>query len=169
MRTGRRAPVRLRLMSTNHATFGAGCFWGVEAEFRRVEGVVNTEVGYAGGPGNEVTYEEVCSGRSGHAEVVHIEFDPERVSFDDLLGVFFSIHDPTQLNRQGPDIGTQYRSVVFVRDDEQHAAATASIKAQGEGTVTEVAPFTTYARAEDYHQQYLAKRGQIACASTIRR
>jgi len=155
--------------STSQATFGAGCFWGIEAEFRRVEGVVSTEVGYAGGASSETDYKAVCSGRTGHAEVVRVDFDPERVRFEDLLRLFFSIHDPTQLNRQGPDVGTQYRSVIFFHDAEQETAAQAAKTEQGAGVVTEISPVTTYVPAEDFHQQYLAKRGQIACASTIRR
>ena len=142
--------------------FGAGCFWGVEAEFRRVEGVVDTEVGYAGGSKVPTTYQEVCGGRTGHAEVVRIEYDPERVAFEDLLAIFFTIHDPTQLNRQGPDVGTQYRSVVFFHDAEQEAAAISAVDAYP-GAVTQIAPAGEFWRAEEYHQQYLAKRGQDSC------
>jgi peptide-methionine (S)-S-oxide reductase len=148
------------------ATFAAGCFWGIEAAFRKVEGVVSTEVGYTGGETQDPTYEQVCTGRSGHAEAVHLEFDPERVTYDELLEVFWNIHDPTTPNRQGPDIGTQYRSAIFVHDDAQEAAATAS-KAQlqangrfGAGIVTEITPAGPFYRAEDYHQQFTEKRGR---------
>jgi peptide-methionine (S)-S-oxide reductase len=148
------------------ATFAAGCFWGIEAAFRKVEGVVSTEVGYTGGETQDPTYEQVCTGRSGHAEAVHLEFDPERVTYDELLEVFWNIHDPTTPNRQGPDIGTQYRSAIFVHNDAQEAAATAS-KAQlqangrfGAGIVTEITPAGPFYRAEDYHQQFTEKRGR---------
>ena len=149
--------------------FGAGCFWGVEAEFRRVEGVVDTEVGYAGGDQVPTTYQDVCSGRTGHAEVVRIEYDVERVAYEDLLAIFFTIHDPTQLNRQGADVGTQYRSVIFFFDKEQATAARAAKGRLDERVVTSIDMVTSYVKAEEYHQQYLAKRGQVACASTIRK
>ncbi|MHC4954823.1 MAG: peptide-methionine (S)-S-oxide reductase MsrA [Planctomycetota bacterium] len=156
-------------MTTRQATFGAGCFWGVEAEFRRREGVVSTEVGYAGGSVDNASYRQVCSGMTGHAEVVRVEFDPERVSYAALVRLFFSIHDPTQLNRQGPDVGTQYRSVIFFHDTEQETAARVAKDEQGPGVVTQIEPAGPFWRAEDDHQQYFEKRGQIACASTIRR
>jgi len=147
------------------ATFGAGCFWGVEATFRRVPGVTSTAVGYAGGDVDHPTYELVCSGQTGHAEVVQVDYDPEQVSYDALLDVFWECHDPTQLNRQGPDIGRQYRTAIFTHDDEQTAAAKAS-KAKLEEShryarpiMTEITPLGTFWRAEDYHQQYLEKRG----------
>jgi peptide-methionine (S)-S-oxide reductase len=151
------------------ATFGAGCFWGVEATFRRVEGVVDTAVGYAGGHTDNPTYAEVCSHGSGHAEVVQIEYDPARVPYEKLLDTFWNSHDPTQLNRQGPDIGDQYRSVIFFHTPEQEAAAVkskADLEARGAfgkpiATVIEAAP--TFWRAEEYHQRYLEKRGQAAC------
>src|SRR3954471_20575514 len=108
------------------ATFGAGCFWGVEADFRQVEGVVNTEVGYSGGTTENPTYHDVCTDQTGHAEVVRVEYDPDKVSYEELLDVFWKSHDPTTLNRQGPDIGTQYRSVIFYHDESQHKAAVAS-------------------------------------------
>ena len=145
------------------ATFAAGCFWGVEATFRKVEGVVETEVGYTGGDTENPTYEEVCGGRTGHAEAVQVRFDPARVSYDELLEVFWNLHDPTTLNRQGPDVGTQYRSAVFVHDDEQGAAAGASKQRLEESgryrgpIVTEILPAGPFHRAEDYHQQYFEK------------
>jgi peptide-methionine (S)-S-oxide reductase len=151
------------------ATFGAGCFWGIEAAFRTVDGVTATAVGYSGGALDNPTYREVCSGRTGHAEVVQVTFDPERVSYEELLEVFWGAHDPTTLNRQGPDIGTQYRSAIFTHGPEQEAAARAS-KARQEAAgrfrrdiVTEIAPAREFYMAEDYHQQYLEKRGVVAC------
>ena len=154
------------------ATFGAGCFWGVEAAFQEVEGVVSTAVGYSGGHLQKPTYQDVCSGRTGHAEVVQLEYDPARVSYDQLLDVFWENHDPTTLNRQGPDIGEQYRSAIFFHTPEQEAAAKAS-KARLEGSgryrrpiVTEITPASEFWRGEDYHQRYLEKRGLAHC--TIR-
>jgi len=151
------------------ATFGAGCFWGVEAAFRQVNGVKATTVGYAGGTLENPTYKDVCSGRTGHAEVVEVEFDPALVSYEDLLKVFWENHDPTTLNRQGPDVGEQYRSAIFYHTPEQEAAARASKAALEEsGTyrraiVTEITPAPTFYRAEDYHQQYFEKRGISHC------
>ncbi|MFP4616348.1 MAG: peptide-methionine (S)-S-oxide reductase MsrA [Thiohalorhabdus sp.] len=145
------------------ATFGAGCFWGVEAAFRRVEGVTDVTVGYSGGTTEHPTYEQVCTGRTGHAEVVQVEYDPQRVRYEDLLEVFWSVHDPTQVNRQGPDVGTQYRSVILCHDAEQEAAARASRdRAQGRfraEIATEIVPFEAFYPAEEYHQRYLEKRG----------
>ncbi len=149
------------------AIFGAGCFWGVEAAFRRVPGVIETAVGYAGGGLENPTYEDVCSGRSGHAEVVRVGFDPAKVSYAQLLAVFWASHDPTSLNRQGPDVGEQYRSAVFFHGPEQEAAAVASkekLKASGKlrrKIVTEITPAPAFYMAEDYHQQYLEKRGRV--------
>jgi peptide-methionine (S)-S-oxide reductase len=164
----RQSRQRGRAMAT--ATFGAGCFWGVEAAFRQVPGVLSTAVGYAGGSLAKPTYEQVCSGRTGHAEVVQVEYDPDKVSYEQLLDVFWSNHDPTQLNRQGPDIGTQYRSVIFAHDAEQRQIASAS-KAEIDNSarfrrpiVTEILPFSAFYRAEEYHQQYLEKRGLAHCA-----
>ncbi len=160
-------------MST--ATFAAGCFWGVEAEFRKVEGVLRTEVGYTGGSTDNPTYQSVCAGKTGHAEAVRLEFDPAVVSYEDLLAVFWRLHDPTQLNRQGPDSGTQYRTAVFFHDDLQEQAARASLDAESASgrhagpVVTETTSASTWWRAEEYHQQYLANRGQDQCATTIRR
>jgi peptide-methionine (S)-S-oxide reductase len=155
------------------ATFGAGCFWGVEAAFRRIEGVTRTEVGYEGGSTERPSYQDVCSHTTGHAEVVEVTYDPEQVSYDELLDVFWAEHDPTQLNRQGPDIGDQYRSVVFVHEDEQRAAAEASrdrLAASGRWPrpiVTVIEPAQTFWPAEDYHQQYLEKRGLSSCTVTL--
>ncbi|HXE75702.1 MAG TPA: peptide-methionine (S)-S-oxide reductase MsrA [Candidatus Xenobia bacterium] len=154
---------------TEKATFGAGCFWGVEAAFRQVKGVKATAVGYAGGHTKNPTYKEVCTDATGHAEVVQVEYDPAEVSYDRLLGVFWASHDPTQRNRQGPDVGTQYRSVIFFHTAEQERAAReskAALEASGRFTrpiVTEILPAPEFWRAEDYHQQYLEKRGLSTC------
>jgi len=151
------------------ATFGAGCFWGVEAAFRQVAGVVATAVGYEGGTFENPTYRDVCTDKTGHAEVVEVRYDPSRVSYEDLLRVFWENHNPTQLNRQGPDAGTQYRSVIFFHTPEQQAAALASKEALARSgrynkpIVTEIVPASTFYRAEDYHQQYLEKRGLASC------
>jgi peptide-methionine (S)-S-oxide reductase len=151
------------------ASFAAGCFWGVEAAFRQVEGVLSTAVGYSGGHSENPSYEEVCSGRTGHAETVLVDYDPSRISYDRLLDVFWENHDPTQLNRQGPDVGEQYRSVIFFHTPEQEAAARASReKLEKSGRyrrpiVTQIEPATKFYRAEDYHQQYLEKRGLAHC------
>jgi peptide-methionine (S)-S-oxide reductase len=155
------------------ATFGAGCFWGVEAAFRQLDGVTRTRVGYSGGHSENPTYEDVCSHTTGHAEVVEVTYDPERVSDEQLLDVFWHKHDPTQLNRQGWDIGDQYRSVVFVHDDEQREAALRS-KASEQAhwsapIVTQVEPAETFYEAEDYHQQYLEKRGRSTCTPALAR
>lgn len=151
------------------ATFGAGCFWGVEAAFRQVPGVLSTTVGYLGGTMENPTYRDVCTGRTGHAEVVEVAYDAERLTYDDLLTIFWENHDPTTLNRQGPDVGTQYRSAIFYHDDAQQAAAAAS-KDERERSgryrkpiVTEITPATAFYSAEDYHQQYLEKRGLSSC------
>src|SRR5215208_5393254 len=147
------------------ATFGAGCFWGVEAAFRSVEGVTATAVGYEGGATDRPTYEAVCSHTTGHAEVVQVEFDPETVPYERLLEVFWAEHDPTQLDRQGSDVGDQYRSVIFFHDADQERAARASLDAEEASgrhrrpIVTQIVPAETFWRAEDYHQQYLEKRG----------
>jgi peptide-methionine (S)-S-oxide reductase len=151
------------------ATFGGGCFWGVEAVFRRVPGVVATTVGYMGGTLRSPTYKDVCTDRTGHAEVVQVEYDPAKVSYEELLKVFFENHDPTTLNQQGPDVGTQYRSVIFFHDPAQEAAARASKeRLTRNGTysrpiVTDIVPATEFWRAEEYHQQYLEKRGLAQC------
>jgi len=151
------------------ATFGAGCFWGVEDAFRKVEGVVSTRVGYMGGHTENPTYEDVCTGLTGHAEVVEVTFDPEVVGYRDLLDVFWSIHDPTTLNRQGPDVGEQYRSVIFYHSDEQRKEALESRRRLEESgrfmdrIVTAIEPAGTFYEAEEYHQQYLEKNPQRRC------
>ena len=158
-------------MTDRHETaiFGAGCFWGVEEAFRRIEGVVDATVGYAGGHTESPTYREVCSGRTGHAEVVQVTFDPARVSYRDLLDAFWSLHDPTQVNRQGPDVGSQYRSLILVNSPEQEAAARES-KAALEASrqlprpvATAIEPAGPFWPAEEYHQRYLEKRGIWSC------
>src|ERR687887_1601241 len=155
------------------ATFGAGCFWGVEAAFRQLEGVTRTRVGYTGGTLENPTYEDVCSHTTGHAEVVEVTYDPEQVSYERLLEVFWGKHDPTQLNRQGWDIGDQYRSVIFFHDEEQRAAAEGSkaeLDASGryrKPIVTVIEPAQTFFRAEEYHQQYLEKRGRATCTPAL--
>lgn len=147
------------------ATFGAGCFWGIEAAFRKVPGVLSTSVGYVGGSFANPTYEDVCSGETGHAEVVQVEYDPSQLSYEEILDVFWTIHDPTTLNRQGPDIGTQYRSAIFFHNPEQEAAARTSKKRlQISGRfekpiVTEITSASEFYRAEEYHQRYFEKRG----------
>jgi peptide-methionine (S)-S-oxide reductase len=153
------------------ATFGAGCFWGVEAEFRRISGVIDTAVGYAGGHLDNPTYEAVCTDRTGHAEVVQVTYDPEKVSYEELLEVFWTAHDPTQLNRQGPDVGTQYRSVIFYHDLDQKAEAEES-RAHFESLgryrrpiVTQIVAAAPFYRAEEYHQRYLEKRGLESCSA----
>jgi len=154
---------------TEKATFGAGCFWGVEATLRQIPGVKATAVGYMGGTLKSPTYKDVCTDRTGHAEVVEVEFDPAQVSYESLLQVFWENHDPTQLNRQGPDTGTQYRTVIFYHSPEQQAVATASKEERQQSgaykrpIVTQIVPATEFWRAEDYHQQYLEKRGMANC------
>ncbi len=151
------------------ATFGAGCFWGVEAAFQRVSGVVDTTVGYSGGETPNPTYKDVCTDETGHAEVVQVAFDPRKVSYEQLLDVFWQAHDPTQVNRQGPDFGTQYRSAIFFHSPEQEAAAKqsrAALEASGKlkrPIATEITPASTFYRAEEYHQKYLQKRGVASC------
>ena len=151
------------------AVFGAGCFWGVEARFNEMAGVLDTAVGYAGGEMDHPTYKEVCGGRTGHAEVVEVTFDSSRVRYEELLDTYFALHDPTQLNRQGPDYGTQYRSVIFTQTGEQVAEARAKItELNASGSfrrpiVTQVLPSATFWKAEEYHQRYLEKRGMVSC------
>lgn len=151
------------------AMFGAGCFWGVEEAFRTMEGVKDTKVGYSGGATENPTYEQVCTDRTGHAEVIYIEFDPAVVSYEQLLDKFFTIHDPTQLNRQGPDVGKQYRTAVFFYSPEQEKAAKEKIEQLGksgkfrEPIATEVTPAAKFYPAEEYHQRYLQKRGVNVC------
>ena len=146
---------------TEKATFGAGCFWGVEAAFRKVDGVIEATSGYSGGRVKDPSYGDVCTGATGHAEVVEVEYDPERVSYEELLEVFWDEHDPTQVNRQGPDVGTQYRSVIFFHTPEQETTARASVeKVQArykKPIATEITPVSEFYRAEDYHQRYFEK------------
>ncbi len=155
--------------SREKATFGAGCFWGVEATFRELNGVTATAVGYCGGEFANPSYPDVCTGLTGHAEVVEVEYKPSEISYEQLLDVFWQSHDPTTLNRQGPDVGTQYRSVIFFHTPEQESAARKSKEALdlsrsfGRSIVTEITPASTFYRAEEYHQRYLEKRGLAHC------
>lgn len=154
---------------TELATFGAGCFWGVEEDFRHIPGVLSTAVGYSGGTMVNPTYRDVCTGSTGHAEVVQIEFDPSVVGYETLVEAFFRLHNPTTMNRQGPDVGTQYRSAIFTHSPEQAEIAQkvkdrlTEAKAFPRPIVTEITPASPFYRAEEYHQLYLAKRGQKSC------
>lgn len=156
-------------MQESVALFGAGCFWGVEAAFRKMEGVTATAVGYAGGSTENPTYREVCSDHTGHAEVVQVQFDPEKVSYDELLAAFWDLHDPTQVNRQGPDFGSQYRSVIFYHDEGQRKAAEESKQALEDSgkhdkpIATKIEPAPKFYMAEQYHQRYLEKKGLATC------
>ncbi len=154
---------------TETATFGAGCFWGIEAEFRRIPGVIDAAAGYSGGHTVNPTYKDVCTDETGHAEVVQVTFDPSKVSYEQLLDAFWQMHDPTQVNRQGPDFGSQYRTAIFFHSPEQKAAAEKSktaLQASGKfrkPIATEITPAVPFYRAEDYHQRYLEKRGAASC------
>jgi peptide-methionine (S)-S-oxide reductase len=154
------------------ATFAAGCFWGVEAAFREIDGVVQTAVGYTGGHTPQPTYEQVCGHATGHAEAVEAWFDPASVSYEQLLDAFWQIHDPTTRDRQGLDIGSQYRSAIFFHSPEQQAAASASLEGEQakrrREIVTEIVPASAFYRAEEYHQRYFEKSGRAACAATLR-
>lgn len=155
--------------STEQAMFAAGCFWHVEAAFQHAKGVESTAVGYSGGVTKNPSYEDVCSGRTGHAETVLVEYDPQQVSYKELLDIFWDIHDPTTPNRQGPDVGTQYRSAIFYFTPEQERAARESLaRLVSEGryrrpVVTEIAPASEFFRAEEYHQRYFEKHGRMTC------
>ena len=154
-------------VATEKATFAAGCFWGVEVDFRNTPGVTAVQVGYTGGHADSPTYEQVCSGTTGHAEAVEVTFDPKEVSYAELVDAFWELHDPTQVNRQGWDVGTQYRSAIFTHSPEQTAIASES-KARAEARLqrpiaTEIVPATTFWPAEEYHQQYLVKQGRATC------
>jgi len=157
-------------MMLEKATFAAGCFWHVEATFRKAKGVVSARVGYTGGKIENPTYKDVCMDRTGHAEAIEVEYDSAVVSYDDLLSVFWDVHDPTTVNRQGPDVGSQYRSVIFYHSPDQKAAAIASKERlqatdryRREKIVTEIVPATAFYPAEDYHQRYFEKRGMASC------
>jgi peptide-methionine (S)-S-oxide reductase len=160
------------LEGIERAIFAAGCFWGVDAAFREIEGVVATRVGYTGGTTTSPTYEQVCSGRTGHAEAVQVWFDPNAVSYDELLDAFWSVHDPTQRNRQGWDFGSQYRSAIFFHDADQEEQAIASREEQqtklSKPIATEIVPAPAFYDAEEYHQRYFEKHGGAACATTLR-
>ncbi|MBN2155331.1 MAG: peptide-methionine (S)-S-oxide reductase MsrA [Candidatus Lokiarchaeota archaeon] len=157
------------------ATFGGGCFWGVEARFREYKGVLFTRVGYTGGRTDKPTYKEVCTDKTGHAEAVEITYNPDLISYEDLLNIFFEVHDPTQVNRQGVDIGTQYRSVIFYHNEKQKKKAEEIIKRLTESEAfkkpiaTQLVPATTFWEAEDYHQRYYEKQGKVSCLFTLKR
>jgi peptide-methionine (S)-S-oxide reductase len=178
--TGRRSPSAgsgsrvdgRGVQRAQRATFAAGCFWGVEASFREIEGVLDTDVGYTGGRTSDPSYEQVCSGTTGHAESVEVWFDPSIISYGELLRTFWSVHDPTTLDRQGWDFGNQYRSAIFFHDADQERLAVASRDEQQglltKSIVTEIAPASTFYAAEDYHQRYFEKHGGAVCATTLR-
>ncbi len=159
-------------MSQEHATFAAGCFWGVEAAFRQIPGVVDVVSGYTGGHVDDPTYRQVCGHSTGHAEAVDVTFDPQRVSYDDLLKAFWQIHDPTQVNRQGPDVGDQYRSAIFIHSPAQEQAAVASRTREQSNhsapIATQIVAATTFWPAEEYHQRYFEKNGGAACHIPVR-
>ena len=155
-------------MTTHIATFAAGCFWGVEAEFRKLPGIIDTQVGYTGGHTENPTYNQVCSDTTGHAEAIQITFDPKKLSYEKLLETFWNIHDPTTYHRQGPDIGSQYRSAIFFHDKEQQELAEISKTKQqstlSESIVTEIVPASIFYSAEEYHQRYVEKQGKSGCS-----
>lgn len=152
---------------TEKATFAAGCFWGIEAAFKQIKGVLSTTVGYTGGSLDKPTYKDVCSGKTGHAEAVLVEFDPKKVTYDQILKIFWKIHDPTQINRQGPDVGSQYRSTIFYHDQKQKKAALSSLakeqKRHAKPIATKIVKATKFWPAEDYHQDYYGKH-EAGCA-----
>ena len=157
----------MQTKGVHKATFGAGCFWHVEKAFREMKGVQSTAVGFMGGRVSNPSYEQVCTGKTGHAEVVQVAYDPDEVSYEELLALFWKIHDPTTLNRQGPDIGEQYRSVVFFHTSEQEKTARRSkekLTGTGRPIVTQIVPAYSFWRAEEYHQQYLRKQGLKTCS-----
>ncbi|MBD3186075.1 peptide-methionine (S)-S-oxide reductase MsrA [Candidatus Bathyarchaeota archaeon] len=160
-------------MNTRKAIFAAGCFWGVEETFRHLEGVVNTTVGYTGGTTPNPTYKQVCTGKTGHAEAVLVEYNPDMISYEQLLQAFWKCHDPTQVNRQGPDVGTQYRSAIFYHDEQQRKLAEASkknLENSGRFTrpvATRIVPVEPFYKAEEYHQQYLEKNGRSHCVTFL--
>ena len=162
-------------MMEDKATFGGGCFWGVEARFREYKGVISTRVGYTGGKTENPTYKDVCANTSGHAEAVEVTFDPEKLAYHELLDVFFEVHDPTQVNRQGVDVGTQYRTVIFYHSEEQKEHAERKIQeldnsgAFKKPIATQLVPVTAFWKAEDYHQRYLEKQGRVSCLFTLER
>ncbi|ELZ53802.1 MULTISPECIES: peptide-methionine (S)-S-oxide reductase MsrA [Halorubrum] len=159
------------MTDTETATVGGGCFWCTEAAFKELDGVESVTSGYAGGHAEDPTYREVCTGNTGHAEVIQVEYDPDALSYGDVLEIFFTVHDPTQLNRQGPDVGSQYRSIILTHDDDQHEAATRYVEALDEeggyddDVVTEVEPLETFYRAEEKHQDYFEKNPEDAYCS----
>ena len=159
---------KMKTLKTQKATFAAGCFWGVEETFRKMKGVVSTRVGYAGGLTESPTYRDVSTGSTGHAESVEVEFNPKEISYEKLLEIFWSIHNPTTLNRQGPDVGSQYRSIIFYYNDEQKKAAEKSLKEEQkkykDKIVTEIKKAGKFNEAEAYHQEYLKKRGLFSCS-----
>lgn len=147
-------------MTSEKATFAAGCFWGIEAKFRKIKGVIDTQVGYIGGHVKNPNYHQVCEDTTGHAEAVEVTFDPDTVSYNELLDAFWNMHNPTQKNRQGPDVGSQYRSAIFTQTEEQMKLAQESKARQGPNVVTEIIPATVFYRAEEYHQRYNEKHGR---------
>ena len=160
---------KLLIITMEKATFGAGCFWGVEAAFRKINGVLNTTVGYMGGNLENPTYEEVCTDKTGHVEVVQVNYDPSKVTYEELLEIFWNVHNPTQLNRQGPDIGTQYKSVIFYHNNQQKKIAENSKQKLENSSkyknpiVTEITEVKKFYHAEEYHQQYIEKKGASSC------